>query len=174
MKAGWALAKVLGLLCNAWSVLSWDEHDRDVAAPVALDIGGPKMLQAPNHGAYLPSYDMGLLHIQGVPRLNPNQPNLPGLSITTRERVNPSADRGREANTSVNEIKCANLVGNKANEVARGAAQDPKAQGLTEEGALHASGHANGGIGLPLGRRDRGDWRHHNRILVVKALLESR
>ena len=40
LKAGWAPAKVLGQLCEAWSVQSWDDQDRDAAALAALGVGG--------------------------------------------------------------------------------------------------------------------------------------
>ena len=42
LQAGWALAKVLGHLCDAWSVKSWDAQDRDATALAALGVGGPK------------------------------------------------------------------------------------------------------------------------------------
>ena len=57
LQAGWAVPKVLGHLCNASSVQSWENQDRDAAALAALGVGGPKLLQALNNAGYLPSYD---------------------------------------------------------------------------------------------------------------------
>ena len=77
LQAGWAPAKVLGHLCDAWSVQSWDDQDRDAAALAALGVGGPKLLQALNNAGYVPSYDTGRRHAEGAPRVRPNEP--PGL-----------------------------------------------------------------------------------------------
>ena len=41
LQAGWALAKVLGHLCDAWSVQSWDDQDRDAAALAAPGVWVP-------------------------------------------------------------------------------------------------------------------------------------
>ena len=68
---------MLGHLCDAWSVQSWDDHDRDAAALAALGVGDPKLLQALNNAGYLPSYDTGRRHAEGAPRVRPNKP--PGL-----------------------------------------------------------------------------------------------
>ena len=38
---------------------------------------GPKLLQALKKGGYLPSYDTGRMHVEGAPRVCPNEP--PGL-----------------------------------------------------------------------------------------------
>ena len=67
LQAGWAPAKVPGHLCDAWSVQSWDDQDRDAAALAALGAGGPKLLQALNNAGYLPSYDTGGRHVHGAP-----------------------------------------------------------------------------------------------------------
>ena len=64
-------------ICDAWSVQSWDAHDRHVAALAALGVGGPKLLQALNNAGYLPSYETGRRHFEGDPRVLPNEP--PGL-----------------------------------------------------------------------------------------------
>ena len=77
LRAGWAPATVLGHLCDAWSVKSWDAQDRDAAALAAVGVGGPKLLQALNNAAYLPSYDTGRMQVEGAPRVRPNEP--PGL-----------------------------------------------------------------------------------------------
>ena len=80
LKAGWAPAKVLGHLCEAWSVQSWDAQDRDAAALAALGVGGPKLLQALNNAGYLTNYDTGHRHVEGAPRVRPNEPpSLPWL-----------------------------------------------------------------------------------------------
>ena len=68
---------MLGHLCDAWSVQFWDAQDRDAAALAALGVGGPKLLQALNNAGYLPSYDTGRRHVEGAPRVRPNEP--PGL-----------------------------------------------------------------------------------------------
>ena len=39
LQAGWAPAKVLGHLCDAWSVQCWDDQDKDAAALAALGVG---------------------------------------------------------------------------------------------------------------------------------------
>ena len=46
LQAGWTPLKVLGHLCDAWSVSSWDAQDRHAAALAALGAGGPKLLHA--------------------------------------------------------------------------------------------------------------------------------
>ena len=56
---------------------SWDDRDRDAAALAAVGVGGPKLLQALNNAGYLPSYDTGRRHVEGAPRVRPNEP--PGL-----------------------------------------------------------------------------------------------
>ena len=82
LQARWAPAKVLGHLCDAWSVESWDDQDRDAAALAALGVGGPKLLQALNNARYLPSYDTGRRHVEGAPRVRPNEPpSLPWLLV---------------------------------------------------------------------------------------------
>ena len=73
LQAGWAPSKVLGHLCDAWSMQSWDAQDRDAAALAALGVGGPKLLQALNNAGYLPSYDTGRRHVEGAPRVRPNE-----------------------------------------------------------------------------------------------------
>ena len=77
LKAGWAPAKVFGHLCDAWSVHAWDAQDREAAALVALGVGGPKVLQALNNARYPPSYHTGQRHVEGAPRVCPNEP--PGI-----------------------------------------------------------------------------------------------
>ena len=64
-------------MCDARGMQSWDAHGRDAAALVALGVGGPKVLQALNNHGYLPSYDTGRRHVEGAPRVRPNDP--PGL-----------------------------------------------------------------------------------------------
>ena len=41
LQAGWAPAELLGHLCDAWSVQSLDDQDRDAAALAALGVGAP-------------------------------------------------------------------------------------------------------------------------------------
>ena len=65
-------------LCEAWSVQSWHAHNRDAAALAALGVGGPKLLQALNNTWYLPSYNTARTHVEGAPRVRPNEP--PNLS----------------------------------------------------------------------------------------------
>ena len=77
LQAGWAPAKVLGHLSDAWSVHTWDDQDRDAAALAALGVGAPKLLQALINAGYLPSYDTGRRHGEGAPLVRPNEP--PGL-----------------------------------------------------------------------------------------------
>ena len=77
LQAGWAPAKVLGHLCDAWSVQAGDAQDEDAAALAALGVVGPKMLQALNDAGYLPSYNTGRRHVEGTRRVRPNEP--PGL-----------------------------------------------------------------------------------------------
>ena len=77
LQAGWAPVKVLGHPCDAWSVQSWDAQGGDAAALAALGVGGPKLLQALNNAGYLPNYDTGRRHVEGAPRVRPNEP--PGL-----------------------------------------------------------------------------------------------
>ena len=72
LKAGWAPAKVLGHLCDAWSVQSWDIRVRDAAALAALSFGGPKLLQALNNAGCPPNY--GRRHVDEAPRIRPNEP----------------------------------------------------------------------------------------------------
>ena len=80
LKAWWAPAKVLGHLCDAWSVQSWDAQDRDGAVLAALGVVGPKLLQALNNAGYLPSCDTGRRHVAGAPRVRLNEaPCLPWL-----------------------------------------------------------------------------------------------
>ena len=74
LQAAWAPAKVLGHLCDAWSVQSWDAQGRDGAALAALGVGGPKLLQSLNSAMYLPSYDTGRRHVKGAPRVRRNEP----------------------------------------------------------------------------------------------------
>ena len=66
--------KVLGDLCDAWSVQSWDAQDRDAAALAPLGVGGPKLLQALNSAGYLPGYDTGRRHFEVAPRVRPTGP----------------------------------------------------------------------------------------------------
>ena len=80
LQASWAPAKVLGHLCDAWSVQSWHAQNRDAAALAAFGVGGPKPLQALNNAGYLLSYDTGRRHVEGAPRFRPNElPSLPWL-----------------------------------------------------------------------------------------------
>ena len=55
LQAGWAPAKVLGHLCHACSVQSWDAQDTDAAKLAALGVERPKLLQALNNAGFLPS-----------------------------------------------------------------------------------------------------------------------
>ena len=77
LQAGLALAKLLGHLCDALCMQSWDDEDRDAAALATLGVGGPKLLQALNNAGYLPSYDTGRRRAEGAPRVRPNEP--PGV-----------------------------------------------------------------------------------------------
>ena len=80
LKAGWAPAKVLSHLCEAWSMHYWDAQDKDAGALAALGFGGPKLRQALNNAGYLPSYDTGRKHVEGAPGVRPNElPTLPWL-----------------------------------------------------------------------------------------------
>ena len=80
LQAGWAPAKVLRHPCDAWSVQSWDDQDKDAAALAALGVGGPKLLQALKKAGYLPSYDTGRRHVEGAPPVRRNEPpRLPWL-----------------------------------------------------------------------------------------------
>ena len=80
LQAGWAPAKLLGHVCDAWSVQSLNDQDRDAAALAALGVGGPKLLHALNNTGYLPSYDTGRRHVEGAPRFRRNEPlGLPWL-----------------------------------------------------------------------------------------------
>ena len=47
---------------------------RDAAALAALGVGGPKLLQALNNAGDLRSYDTGRRHVEGAPRVRPNEP----------------------------------------------------------------------------------------------------
>ena len=71
LQAGWAPAKVLGHLCGAWSVQSWDAQDKDAAVLAALGVGVPNLLQAPNDVVYLPSYETGRRYVEGTPMFVP-------------------------------------------------------------------------------------------------------
>ena len=73
LHAGWAPAKVLGHLCDAWSVQSWDDQERDAAALAALGVGGPKSLQALNNAGCLSSYDTGREARRGSPPCSSEQ-----------------------------------------------------------------------------------------------------
>ena len=66
LKARWAPAKVLGHLCDAWSVQSWDAQE-DASVLPALGVGRPKPLQALNNAGYKPSYDTGRRHVEPPP-----------------------------------------------------------------------------------------------------------
>ena len=73
LQAGWAPAKVLWHLGDAWSMQSSDAQDRDAAVLAAPGIGGPKLLQALNNDGYLPNYHTLRRHVEGAPTCSSEQ-----------------------------------------------------------------------------------------------------